>query len=298
MQQSLFSLAALAASLFSALATAQCARETLVAATNKLLEAQTSGKPEALGPLEGVAYLEQFKKADATKGILIKPLAIDFNRSLHDTVQCTTYTEMISAKGSHPYVIGTQMHFTPEGVLTNFSSLVTDQGDWLFNATGTLYVCYPWSHLLPIQDTHGGHNDLLEPQAMSWELTGPLKLAPWASREKWDVIPEDQRDSRETIKAAADAYADIFNNKTVKVPWGTPCARLEGGMYTGSGSANDRCDVGIPNGVKLVNRRYVIDETIGAVDVFIDFATVPDSHEFRVEKGKIRYVHTLTVMGG
>lgn len=51
-------------------------------------------------------------------------------------------------------------------------------------------------------------------------------------------------------------------------------------------------------GVKLVNRRYVIDETIGAVDVFIDFASVPDSHEFRIEKGKIRYVHTITVMGG
>jgi hypothetical protein len=50
-------------------------------------------------------------------------------------------------------------------------------------------------------------------------------------------------------------------------------------------------------GVKLANRRYVIDETIGSVDVFIDFASIPDSHEFRVEKGKLRYVHTITVMG-
>ncbi|KAI1366545.1 hypothetical protein F5Y08DRAFT_128716 [Xylaria arbuscula] len=258
MQQSLLSLAALAASLLSTVA-AQCDRETLVAATTSLLEAQTAGKPDMLGTLANVPYLEQFKTADPTKGILATPLALDFNRSLHDTVQCTTYTEMVAAKGSHPYVVGTQMHFTPEGVLTNFSSLVTDQGDWLFNATGTLY---------------------------------------WASRENWDVIPEDQRDTRETIQAAADAYADIFNDKSVKVPWGTPCARLEGGAYTGNGSPSDRCDVGIPNGVVLKNRRYVIDETIGAVDVFIDFATVPDSHEFRVEKGKIRYVHTITVMGG
>lgn len=180
MQQSVLSLAALAASVFSASGAAQCDRETLVAATTSLVEAQTAGKPDMLGALANVPYLEQFKTANPTKGILATPLALDFNRSLHDTVQCTTYTEMIAAKTSHPYVIGTQMHFTPEGVLTNFSSLVTDQGDWLFNATGTLY---------------------------------------WASREKWDVIPEGQRDTRETIKAAADAYADIFNDKSVKVPW-------------------------------------------------------------------------------
>lgn len=226
-------------------------------ATNKLLAAQTAGKPDSLGPLAGVGYLEQFKTADITKGILATPLKLDFNRSLIDSTQCATYTEMIAATQAHPYVVGTQMHFTPEGKLTNLSSLVTDKGDWLFNATGTLY---------------------------------------WASREKWDVIPEDQRDTRAAIQAAADAYADIFNDKNVKVPWGTPCARLEGGSYTGSGSPSDRCDVGIPNGVKLVNRRYVIDETIGSVDVFIDFASLPDSHEFRVEKGKLRYVHTITVM--
>ncbi|KAI0196684.1 hypothetical protein EV127DRAFT_85834 [Xylaria flabelliformis] len=258
MQGLFVSIATLAVSLFSATGAAQCDRETLVAATDSLIAAQTAGKLDSLGALDGVGYLEQFKTADITKGILATPLKLDFNRSLHDTVQCATYTEMVAATGSHPYVIGTQMHLTPDGKITNLSSLVTDRGDWLFNATGTLY---------------------------------------WASRENWDVIPEDQRDSRDVIQAAADAYADIFDDKSVTVPWGSPCARLEGGAYTGNGSPSDRCDVGIPNGVKLVNRRYVIDETIGAVDVFIDFATVPDSHEFRVEKGKIRFVHTITVMG-
>ncbi|KAI1342175.1 hypothetical protein F5Y15DRAFT_333832 [Xylariaceae sp. FL0016] len=249
--------AAIVANVFTALTAAQCSREILVAATDKLLEAQIAGKPDTLGSLDGVGYLEQFKTADVKTGILATAVKLDFNRSLHDATQCSTYTEMISATGEHPYVIGTQMHLTTDGKIANLSTLVTDKGDWLFNATGTYY---------------------------------------WASREKWDPIPEDQRDSRAVIQAAADAYADIFNNKTVKVPWGTPCARLEGGSYTGNGSANDRCDVGIPNGVQLKNRRYVIDETLGAVDVFIDFATVPDSHEFRVEKGKIRYVHTITVM--
>jgi len=101
------------------------------------------------------------------------------------------------------------------------------------------------------------------------------------------------------IQAAADAYLDIFKDKTVKVPWGTPCDRLEGGSYTGTGSATDSCNVGIPNNIDLVNRRYVVDETLGTVDVFLAFGGAtgrPDSHEFRIESGKIRYVHTLTVM--
>jgi hypothetical protein len=50
-------------------------------------------------------------------------------------------------------------------------------------------------------------------------------------------------------------------------------------------------------GVSLTNRRYVIDETVGAVSVFLTFESLPDSHEFRLEGGKLRYVHTLTVMG-
>ncbi|KAL7624928.1 hypothetical protein AAE478_004142 [Parahypoxylon ruwenzoriense] len=251
-------LALSALGLIAAQAAAQCTRESLIAATDSLLAAQTEGKPDGISPLaESVAYLEAFKTADIKTGILSHPLKIDFNRSLHDTTACATYTEIIVTDASHPYVLGTQMRFA-DGNIANISTLVTDQGDWLFNATGTYY---------------------------------------WASREKWDVIPEADRDSREVIQAAADAYADIFNDKSVTVPWGSPCARLEGGAYTGSGSDSDRCDVGIPNGVQLVNRRYVIDETLGAVDVFIDFASVPDSHEFRVEKGKIRFVHTLTVMG-
>jgi hypothetical protein len=71
---------------------------------------------------------------------------------------------------------------------------------------------------------------------------------------------------------------------------------VEGGFSTGNGSASDRCDVGIPEGVSLTNRKYVMDETVGAVDVMLSFNGIPDSHEFRIKGGKIRYVHTLTVM--
>ncbi|MGA8013500.1 MAG: hypothetical protein WB949_13805, partial [Candidatus Acidiferrales bacterium] len=43
-------------------------------------------------------------------------------------------------------------------------------------------------------------------------------------------------------------------------------------------------------------RRFVVDETIGAVVAFCTFGVggLPDTHLFRIEKGKLRYVHTLT----
>jgi hypothetical protein len=46
-------------------------------------------------------------------------------------------------------------------------------------------------------------------------------------------------------------------------------------------------------------RRYVIDEMVGSVDVLCNFASLgqmPDSHEIRVESGKVKYVHTVTVL--
>ncbi|EOO01250.1 hypothetical protein UCRPA7_3230 [Phaeoacremonium minimum UCRPA7] len=237
---------------------AQCDRASLKTLADSYIAAQTAGKSSSISSLSStVAYTENYKTASISAGILATPLKIDHNRSTFDTTACASYTELIVATGSHPYVIGTQIH-APNGSITAVDTLVTDKGDWLFNATGTLY---------------------------------------WASREDWGPIDASKRDSRQVIQAAADAYLDYFKDKSVKVPWGTPCARLEGGSYTGKGAATDSCNVGVPNNINLTKRRYVIDEELGAVDVFLSFEDLPDSHEFRVEGGKLRFVHTLTVMG-
>ena len=236
---------------------ADCTRESLKAATDTLIAAQTAGDPSLLKPVsDSLVYSEEFKSATLKTGILSQPLKIDHNRSSLDTTQCATFTEIIVSTGTKPSVIGVQMRWNGSSI-SKIETLTTAQGDWLFNVTGTLY---------------------------------------WSSREDWGTIPENKRDDRKTIQAAADAYCDVFNDKTVQVPWGRPCARLEGGSYTGNGGPNDKCDVGIPSGVSLTDRRYVIDETVGAVDVMMSFSNIPDSHEFRVEGGKLRFVHTMTVM--
>ncbi|KAK3311889.1 hypothetical protein B0H66DRAFT_614506 [Apodospora peruviana] len=248
--------------LFAALAsstqtTSSCDRSLLVEATNRYIAAQSLGQVKYLTTLSpNATYTENASLANITGGILSHALKIDHSRSIHDVVACSAYTELIIADPSHPYVIGTQLHVT-NGSITKVETLVTDADDWLFNAQHTLV---------------------------------------YALRESWETIPVDKRDTRQTIQAAADAYLDLFKkgNGSVAVPWADNCRRLEGGLYTAPG---DTCNDGVPSGVDLVNRRYVVDETVGVVDVFLTFGNngLPDSHEFRIENGKIRYVHTLTV---
>ena len=86
------------------------------------------------------------------------------------------------------------------------------------------------------------------------------------------------------------------------VPWGYPCERIEGGMLTGRNSAQDTCEAGVLAGVNIANRSFVVDEVLGAVLVWCTFGAgnanggsgAPDAHLFRVENGKLRYVHTIT----
>ncbi|CAG8955779.1 hypothetical protein HYFRA_00011648, partial [Hymenoscyphus fraxineus] len=250
-----------------------------------------------------VSYIQNDVAMPITSGVLATPIAIDHNRSTLDTTQCATYTEIVSTEVRHPYVVGTQIRFSTVGTgngngngngtasatklrIEKVETVVTEKGDWLFDPVGTLkYVRLEEIYKAILWNI---------PQPPHQQSTPPPLPLP---QDKWGPIPPSQRDTRTTIQAAADAYLDLFNNKSVQVPWGTPCARLEGGSYTGKGSASDSCNVGVPSGVKITNRRYVVDEMLGAVDVMCTFASSADTHEFRVEGGRLRFVHTMTDTG-
>ncbi len=46
-------------------------------------------------------------------------------------------------------------------------------------------------------------------------------------------------------------------------------------------------------------RGYIIDETVGSVEVMAKFAGAPDSHDFRVENCEVVLVHAVTTtLGG
>jgi hypothetical protein len=251
---------------FTVQASAACNRTVLQKAVASYLQAQAAGNPVLLPQVNGTRYAENDVLIDITKGILSQAIVIDLSRSLLDTTECSTFTEISAATGKHPYVIDTRMVISGDNI-TAIESVIADSGDWVFNATSQLY---------------------------------------WTKKENWDPIPEGKRDSRAVIKAAGDAYLDSWADGKVKVPYGTPCARLEGGAYTGDKNASgNTCHM--PEFPKpfagALNRRYVIDEEMGGLGILNNFPFIdktrpdgtPSTNFFRVEGGQIRYIHETTV---
>jgi hypothetical protein len=258
----------LAGAAFATNARAECSREMLRKLTDTYLKAQSAGKPAALPLAKGASYAENDQAMDIGKGVLAGALKVDFTRSFLDTTQCATFTEVVAATDPHPYVIHTRMEATKGGKVSKMESVVTDAGDWMFGAAEHLAV---------------------------------------TKSQNWDEIPKDKRDTRAVLQAAADAYLDNWGDPALPVPHGTPCARLEGRINTGSRNPEgNTCNMGaFPQRLKVGHRRYVIDETIGAVSIFHNFpwldAGLPvdpgtqASQMFRVEGGKNRYIHEVTV---
>jgi hypothetical protein len=240
-----------------------CSREGLQRAVDLYIAAQTKGDTSGMPLANGLGYMENVSRADINNGLIKKPMKIDHHRSLLDTATCQTFTEVIVTNKENPYVLGTRLRVNHDKI-AEIEILWTTTGYWLFNADAYLQ---------------------------------------WSSTENWGAIPADKRDTRDTLVAAANAYLDAFlEGKVDLVPWGYPCNRTEGGAHSGNGTPEDTCQVGVPSGVNIANRRFVVDPTIGSVVVFCTFGAgnaaggsgAPDTHLFRVENGKLRYVHTLT----
>lgn len=237
-----------------------CTREGLKAAADLYIAAQTKGDISGLPLAKGLGYIENFKPMNIDEGLIKKPMKIDHQRSLLDTATCQTYTEVIVTDKAAPYALGTRLRVN-HGLIAEIEMLWTTTGYWLFNIDNYLQA---------------------------------------SSTEDWDVIPAAKRDTYATLVSAASAYLDAFlEGKKDLAPWGNPCKRTEGGTSI----PGDSCDAGVPMGVNIANRHFVVDETIGSVVAFCTFGAgspagggsgAPDIHLFRVQNGKLRFVHTMT----
>jgi hypothetical protein len=244
-------------------AAAGCNRANLQAISDKYVEALKKGNPSLMPLASQVKYIEKRKELPIGQGIFKTPVVVDFYRTLVDVDICETFTEVISAKNMPQYVTGTRLKVV-DGKITEIESLVSDKNDWLFNADN--YLKY-------------------------------------SSTENWDIIPKNKRSDRQTLIKVASDYFDIFTDYSAfpKVPWGVPCVRIEGGAYTNpNNDPNPTCTVGVPKGggVPMTNRRYIVDVDMGSVVGQVDFGGEKglwDSHIFRLENGKLRYVHVITL---
>src|SRR4029078_8988874 len=177
-----------------------CTREGLQRAVELYIAAQTRGDTSGMPLAMGLGYMEDAARADISSGLIKTPMKIDHQRSLIDTATCQTYTEVIVTDKEKPYVLGTRLRVNHDKI-AEIEIIWETTGYWLFNVDN--YLKY-------------------------------------SSTEKWDVIPANKRDTRDTLVAAAGAYLDAFlEGKGDLVPWGYPCNRTEGGAHTGTGVPED-----------------------------------------------------------
>lgn len=243
-------------------ALAACTRADLLAAADKFVTAVSSGTVASLPRSGNFTYRENNKAGKlAGSAPFSQALKIDLSRSTADTVACASYTLIVSSAGSKPFVLATQLRHG-DGSDTSTISLI----DTIAATTGSLFFNAP-------------------------------KTLGYLRNESWAEVAEAQRPSRELLKKVGDAYLDMWTDKNAadSIPWGTDCERVEGSQYTRP------CGASLPRGGSAKNngdRRYVIDEVVGSVDVLCSFdslGSLPDSHETRIEAGKVKYVHTVTV---
>lgn len=258
---------ALAGMAIAADASAACSRDMLQGLADTYVQAQTAGNAAALPLAANASYAENDVPMDIAAGVLASGMTVDFTRSFVDTTLCATFTELTAATQDPPYVIHTRMEATEDGKVSKIESVVTGPEDWVFGAAEHLAV---------------------------------------TRTENWGEIPEGQRDTREVIQAAADAYLNNWGDPELPVPHGTPCSRLEGRISTAARDPEGQtCTMGaFPEKLNVTNRRYVIDETVGAVAIFHSFPWLdagipkdpgtPASQSFRVEGGMNRYIHEVT----
>ena len=196
-----------------------CTRASLQAAVDGYISAQQAGDPALMPLANGVKYTENMAVSSIDQSIMQLELPIAFHRNFLDVDQCKTFSEVIVTEGEHPYVIGIRLELHKNtNQITKIDAIVTDEGDWEFDAASYFNA---------------------------------------SSNEDWRILPQNQRVDRQTLIDAANAYFDMFTYTDIKVPYGIPCARLEGGKYTGDGPRAS-CKVGVPlEGIDIVDRSFV-----------------------------------------
>ena len=246
-----------------------CTRTGLESAVNSYLTAIAAGDYTKLPLTTDAKYYENDhdakqkyssgkmtydKEVAFGEGLWKAPLKVDFHRNLIDVDSCATFTEIIVANSEPQYIFGARLDVKGDKI-SKITLVLTQKGDWGFNAKN--YLNY-------------------------------------SSKEDWSELPVAGRRTREQLRVDSYAYLAYFDDSTKvnpKPPWAKPCARLEGGAYTGDGG----CNVGIPQKTPLTPVSYLADVDYGMVVVFLYFGGA-DSHWFRILPAGYRYIHTLTAM--
>jgi hypothetical protein len=231
-----------------------CTRDSLKAAINTYFSALAAHDPAMLPQAENLKFTENAKPAKLGEGLVWKTAGeVKFTRSLLDTERCGTVTEAVFPNSGTDTIFGLRLKLV-EQKLTEIESIVVDPEDGFF-------------------PTPMG---ILNSKAEVWD----------------EILPQDQRSTREQLEAAGKAYFDSFGDMAIKPPYAMPCDRLENGFKTTQGQCGN---LGSAAGIKHPAQRYPFtDLEAGITAGFVLFADADiDFHMFKVVSGKIKRIDAV-----
>lgn len=235
-----------------------CSRESLAAIIDSYFAALAAHDAEAVALSAAVRSTENAREIQVGQNGLWQTAGeAKFLRSALDTERCGTVTEAVIDNSGKDTIIGLRLKIENQEI-TEIETFIVDPDTGFFPTPQALIAS----------------NDAI-----------------------WDeILPPEQRSTREELNAAADAYFDLFSDPSADVPFGTPCTRLENGFQTTRGD----CSTGIPPGsLRMTNRRYpVADLEAGIAVGFTQFGgSLLDFHMHKLIDGKIRGINAVVGPG-
>jgi hypothetical protein len=231
-----------------------CTREGLKANVDAYFKALAAHDPAMLAQASQLKFTENARETKLGEGLVWKTAgAVAFTRSLFDTERCGSVTEAVLPNSGADTIFGLRLQLR-EQKLSEIESIVVD----------------PKNGFSP---TPMG---ILNSKAEVWD----------------EVLPQDQRSTRDVLEAAGKAYFDWFADSSIKPPFAMPCDRLENGLKTTSGDCGN---LGSAAGLKHPPQRYPLtDLEAGITAGFVLFAGANiDFHMFKVVSGKIQRINAV-----
>lgn len=268
----------------------RCQWASLRSATDVFIESQaagTSSDPIFSSPDLQYAQNGSPLTINSSESLLSTPFTVQHSHTLIDQDACASFTKLILV---HPedaerrLLLGAQIHF-------NMST--TDARLTRVRRLDVVYV---------------GEGD--------WKMENFTAAAARVEGEDWGALSRGAQDTPETLEAVAEAYLDFLGGAAgdaagggngtagaAAVPWGRPCARLEGSVYTaGEESCAEGLSLPSEGGAEgITERTYVMDASVGSVSVVArdgSLGGAPTVLELRVLQGELRYVHQFTATEG
>ncbi len=244
-----------------------CTREGLRALVDDYFDALIAHDATMLPLASDVKFTENAERIEPGDGLWQKAGELQFKRSALDTERCGTHTEAVLEEDGEPIIFGVRLQLRDEEI-TEIETYIVRAGTYMM--IGELDVFSPEGVI---------ESDTIDVTDVRWE----------------ELVPEDQRCSRERLNEIAELYFESFGPAGHVAPMKNDCYRWEDGVRTTDGD----CSAWLPEpgqgrGGMITHRRYPIADVEAGITIgYVLFRDAIDFHMFKIIDEEIRLIEAV-----